>query len=151
MKNMKNKLFVTLGILGMSLLSYAGTKHSLETSYPSYKGLIMAGYQGWFRGPQDGTGQGYGHYGTGKQFDENHCTIDVWPDVSEYERIYETSFKHADGRKAYVFSSADKSTVDLHFKWMKEYGVDGVFVQRFLIILVGTNKTQSLIVFWQML
>lgn len=35
MKNMKNKLFVTLGILGMSLLSYAGTKHSLETSYPS--------------------------------------------------------------------------------------------------------------------
>ena len=65
MKNMKNKLFVTLGILGMSLLSYAGTKHSLETSYPSYKGLIMAGYQGWFRGPQDGTGQGYGHYGTG--------------------------------------------------------------------------------------
>lgn len=43
MKNMKNKLFVTLGILGMSLLSYAGTKHSLETSYPSYKGLIMAG------------------------------------------------------------------------------------------------------------
>ena len=33
MKNMKNKLFVTLGILGMSLLSYAGTKHSLETSY----------------------------------------------------------------------------------------------------------------------
>ena len=32
MKNMKNKLFVTLGILGMSLLSYAGTKHSLETS-----------------------------------------------------------------------------------------------------------------------
>ena len=90
---MKNKLFVTLGILGMSLLSYAGTKHSLETSYPSYKGLIMAGYQGWFRGPQDGTGQGYGHYGTGKQFDENHCTIDVWPDVSEYERTYETSFK----------------------------------------------------------
>lgn len=58
MKNMKNKLFVTLGILGMSLLSYAGTRHSLETSYPSYKGLIMAGYQGWFRGPQDGTGQG---------------------------------------------------------------------------------------------
>ena len=72
---MRNKLFVTLGILGISLLAYAGPKHSQETSYPSYKGLIMAGYQGWFRGPQDGTNQGYGHYGTGKQFDEKHCTI----------------------------------------------------------------------------
>lgn len=60
---MRNKLFVTLGILGISLLAYAGPKHSQETSYPSYKGLIMAGYQGWFRGPQDGTNQGYGHYG----------------------------------------------------------------------------------------
>ena len=76
MKNMKNKLFVTLGILGMSLLSYAGTRHSLETSYPSYKGLIMAGYQGWFRGPQDGTGQGYGHYGTGKQ--SPHVCEELW-------------------------------------------------------------------------
>ena len=69
---MKNKLFVTLGILGMSMLAYAGPKHSQETSYPSYKGLIMAGYQGWFRGPQDGTNQGYGHYGAANKFDENH-------------------------------------------------------------------------------
>lgn len=38
---MKNKLFVTLGILGMSMLTYASPKHSQETSYPSYKGLIM--------------------------------------------------------------------------------------------------------------
>ena len=61
---MKNKLFVTLGILGMSMLTYAGPKHSQETSYPSYKGLIMAGYPGWFRGPQDGTNQGSGPYGS---------------------------------------------------------------------------------------
>ena len=40
---MKNKLFVTLGILGMSMLTYASPKHSQENSYPSYKGLIMAG------------------------------------------------------------------------------------------------------------
>ena len=127
-------------MLGMSLFTYAGSRHAAETSYPSYKGLVMAGYQGWFRGPQDGTNQGYGHYGTGKQFDEKHCTIDAWPDVSEYEKTYETSFRHADGRKARVFSSADKSTVDLHFKWMKDYGVDGVFVQRFVDYTRGDQK-----------
>ena len=137
---MMNKLCVTVGALGICLLTYAGPKHSQETSYPSYKGLIMAGYQGWFRGPQDGTNQGYGHYGAGKLFDEKHCTIDVWPDVSEYEKTYETSFRHADGRKARVFSSADKSTVDLHFKWMKEYGVDGVFVQRFFSYTRGDQQ-----------
>lgn len=39
---MRNRLFVILGILGMSMPAYAGPKHSQETSYPSYKGLIMA-------------------------------------------------------------------------------------------------------------
>ena len=87
-----------------------------------------------------GTNQGYGHYGTGKLFDEKHCTIDVWPDVSEYPKTYETSFKHADGRKARVFSSADQSTVDLHFKWMKDYGVDGVFMQRFVGYTRGNQE-----------
>ena len=74
---MRVKLFIALGMLGMSLFTYAGSRHAAETSYPSYKGLVMAGYQGLFRGPQDGTNQGYGHYGTGKQFDEKHCTIDA--------------------------------------------------------------------------
>jgi hypothetical protein len=55
----------------------------------------------------------------------------MWPDVSEYEKTYETSFKLEDGSNARVFSSADKSTTNLHFKWMKDYGVDGVFMQRF--------------------
>lgn len=137
---MKIKVFVTLGILGISLLANAQSKHTKETSYPTYKELIMAGYQGWFRAPQDGAGQGYGHYGVGKQFDEQHCTIDLWPDVSEYEKTYETAFRHADGRTARVFSSVDKSTVDLHFKWMKEYGVDGVFVQRFFDYVRGDQK-----------
>ena len=41
-------------------------------------------------------------------------------------------FKFADGSTAAVFSSYDPSTIDLHFRWMKEYGVDGVFMQRFI-------------------
>ncbi len=119
--------------------SYAQTKHARQTKYPTYKNLIMAGYQGWFRGPQDGTNQGFGHYGTGKAFDEQHCTIDAWPDVSEYEKTYGTPFKLADGSKARVFSSVDASTTDLHFKWMKEYGLDGVFVQRFVGVARDTQ------------
>ncbi len=99
----------------------AQSKHSPTTKYPSYNGLIMAGYQGWFRVGRDG--QMYP--------DESRIRIDMWPDVSEYEKTYPTGLKLADGSTARFFNSADKSTVDLHFKWMKDYGLDGVFMQRF--------------------
>lgn len=137
---MRIKTIIAAACLSVGICSQAATKHAQQTSYPEYKGLIMAGYQGWFRGPQDGTGQGFGHYGVGKEFDEDHCTIDAWPDVSEYAKTYETKFKHADGSAARVFSSADKSTVDLHFKWMAEYGLDGVFMQRFFDYTRPANK-----------
>jgi len=86
----------------------------------------MAGYQGWFRAAGDGSSAGRYAYG-----DPDHSGIDLWPDVSEYEKTYETPFTLADGKKARFFSSLDQSTTDLHFKWMQQYGVDGVFMQRF--------------------
>lgn len=112
--------------------------------YPSYKGLVMAGYQGWFRAPGDGAERGWGHFGRGSEFDSANLTIDIWPDVSEYKKTYETSFRHQDGSTAHVFSSLDESTTDLHFKWMKEYGIDGVFMQRFYgVTRGGKHREQS--------
>jgi hypothetical protein len=104
----------------------AQSKHNKQTNYPSYKGLVMAGYQGWFRAEGDGTGSKRFAYGN-----ENMSNIDMWPDVSEYDITYNTPFKLKNGQTAKFFSSHDKSTVDLHFKWMQQYGVDGVFMQRF--------------------
>ena len=123
-------------------------KHGKNTKYNSYKGLVMAGYQGWFRAEGDGSGRGWGHYGRNGKFDAEHNTIDFWPDVTEYKKKYKTNFKYPDGTAAEVFSSIDKSTTDLHFKWMKEYGVDGVFMQRFFGVTRGyknSNKSQDII------
>jgi len=92
----------------------------------------MAGYQGWFDTPGDGSGRGWYHYERRGQFRPGFCTIDLWPDVSEYPQTYETEFVYEDGSKARVFSSQDSTTVDVHFRWMKEYGLDGVFMQRFV-------------------
>ena len=106
-------------------------KHSKTSQFPSYKGLVMCGYQGWFRAEGDGAKSGWVHYGIKGKFDHVNVKVDLWPDVSEYEKTYETKFKLADGSFARVFSSYDRSTVDLHFKWMKDYKIDGVFMQRF--------------------
>ncbi len=122
--NFKGIFFVLAAIILMlpsgRILAQA-LKNAHTTAYPSYKGMIMAGYQGWFRAPADGV----------MYPDEKQVRIDMWPDVREYETTYPTGLKLADGSTARFFSSTDKSTVDLHFKWMQEYGVDGVFMQRF--------------------
>ena len=115
-----NYLILVLA-LGFVLITKAQNKHSKESKFPNYKGLVMAGYQGWFREPKEGI----------MYPDETKMRIDMWPEVSEYQKTYPTGLKLADGKTARFFSSDDASTVDLHFKWMQQYGVDGVFMQRF--------------------
>jgi glycoprotein endo-alpha-1,2-mannosidase len=130
---MFKKLLLVLAIIGLFFSTASAQSHHSPTSaFKSYKGLIMAGYQGWFNAPGDGAGRGWNHYVARGEFGPGNTKVDLWPEVSEYEKVYKTPFLHADGSPAYLFSSYDASTVDLHFKWMKEYGVDGVFVQRFV-------------------
>lgn len=109
------------------------TESMNRVRFKSIKNLVMAGYQGWFNTPEDGAGLGWKHFEKEKEFKPGKCTIDLWPDVSEYEKTYETAFKLPDETPAKVFSSYDASTTDLHFKWMKQYGIDGVFMQRFVV------------------
>src|SRR5882762_355913 len=125
-------------MLCLAFTGKAQTKHSKNTLYPTYKGLIMAGYQGWFSAAGDGSNSSRYAYGT-----EDRSGIDLWPDVGEYEKTYPTPFKLANGQTARFFSSADKSTVDLHFKWMQQYGVDGVFIQRFFGAAKNKDKKDN--------
>jgi hypothetical protein len=97
------------------------------------EGKILCGYQGWFTTGGDTAGRGWRHYQLKGKFEPGFCAIDLWPDVSELtpEERYPTPFLHANGQTAEVFSSHNRPTVLRHFQWMKEYGIDGVFLQRF--------------------
>src|SRR5260221_1920459 len=128
---MRKKYILFIGLLCLGNV-YAQTKHSRTSAFKSYKGLIMAGYQGWHNTPEDGAGRGWGHYLQRGEFGPGNIKIDLWPETREYVKMYKTPFKHADSSVAMLPSDHDESTTDLHFKWMKEYGIDGVFMQRFI-------------------
>jgi hypothetical protein len=107
-------------------------------------GKVMCGYQGWFGVPGDnGTNLNWVHWTKHRGLmEDGNAKVDLWPDVSELTAAerFQTGFKMADGRPAEVFSSQEKSTVLRHFKWMQDYGLDGVFVQRFIGGLQNKNN-----------
>ncbi len=98
-------------------------------------GKVMCGYQGWFNCYGDGADLGWTHWARhqGKTFAPGNVAVDLWPDVSEYDdaELFETGFRLADATRARVFSSYNNATVVRHFEWMRDYGIDGAFVQRF--------------------
>lgn len=107
--------------------------------YTSYTNLVMAGYQGWFAAEGDESDRGWYHYRSSCGFEPGCTSVDFWPEMSEYSKKYITPFKHADGSSAYLYSPYDEESVDLHFKWMKDYGIDGVFMQRFVVEIKESN------------
>ncbi len=122
----------TAATVAAELRPYAGPS-APGVDRSTLAGKVMCGYQGWFDAPGDGSALGWRHYDYKGRFAPGSCDIDLWPDVSDLppgERVA-TPFRHADGSVAEVFSSERTATVLRHFEWMRTYGIDGVFVQRF--------------------
>ncbi|HUY29249.1 MAG TPA: glycoside hydrolase family 71/99-like protein [Candidatus Binataceae bacterium] len=96
-------------------------------------GKLIMGYQGWFNCPGDGTQVGWWHWFTGPD-----PTVDMLPNAADYpaaERCV-TSLLDAGGNPVDLFSDADPSTVETQFAWMRQYGLDGVALQRFAVDLL---------------
>ena len=121
------------GVIERTMRPYRGVSHAgVDTR--TLTGKVMCGYQGWFAAEGDGANRGWTHWASQNRFAPGSCNIDLWPDVRELDpdERYATAFVHADGRQAEVFSSFNRKTVLRHFKWMQDYGLDGLFVQRFI-------------------
>jgi hypothetical protein len=118
------------------LSPYAGPSKDFVNS-KTLVGKVLAGYQGWFSTPNDVADNGWNHWGRSATVDPapDQITVDQWPWLEEYEtdRVYSAGkMVHQDGRPAYVFSSRDPETVQRHFRWMRKYNIDGVYLQRFV-------------------
>jgi hypothetical protein len=120
-------------VIESTMRPYAG-KSVPGVERGTLEGKVMCGYQGWFSAPGDGSDRGWRHWGPGK-CEPGACSVSMWPDMTELtpDEKFPTGFRHTDGSTAHVFSSYSRRTVLRHFKWMREYGIDGAFVQRFAI------------------
>jgi hypothetical protein len=127
------------------LLGIAGLNAATPT-HATLSGKVVCGYQGWFRAEGDASGLGWVHYGPGKRFAPGNCSFDVWPDLAEFtpEERYASPFQFADGTKAPLFSSVHPLTVRRHFRWMKDYGLDGAMLQRFAVGLSPSRGAAAL-------
>jgi hypothetical protein len=114
---------------------YSGPSRA-DVEATTLDGKVLCGYQGWFNTPGDGTDFGFTHWGQSlDRPDGGRFTVDMWPDVSEYHHkdLAEVpGLKMPDGSPARLYSAFLKGPVLLHCKWMRQYGIDGVFLSRFV-------------------
>ena len=114
---------------------YTGPTRS-DIDATTLDGKVLCGYQGWFNTPCDGMAFGFTHWGQGLDRPSGgHFTVDMWPDVSEYaaEDLCDVpGLKMPDGSPAKLYSAFRKGPVLVHARWMRQYGLDGVFLSRFV-------------------
>ncbi|HUD46061.1 MAG TPA: glycoside hydrolase family 71/99-like protein [Candidatus Baltobacteraceae bacterium] len=116
------------------LAPYTGPSRS-DIDASTLDGKVLCGYQGWFNTPCDSESFGFGHWGRDLGETNGRFVVDMWPDVSDYDPtdLCEVpGLKMPDGSPARLYSAYRKGPVLLHCKWMRQYGIDGVFVSRFV-------------------
>ena len=130
----KLRPFIVGTLIALLVTSCVGPT-AVPVSPSTLVGKVMCGYQGWFNAEGDGAKRGYNHWTrSGAKPAPGNVRIDLWPDLSEFpaDERFPTDLRLADGTRAEVFSSYRRPTVLRHFAWMKEHGIDGVFLQRFI-------------------
>jgi hypothetical protein len=122
-----------------SLTAQDTTPRPVDAS--TLKGKILCGYQGWFRSPGDASGMEWVHWSRdSRRITPASLTFEMWPDMTGFtpsERFAVPGFSFADGRPAELFSSDHPATVLRHFEWMRDYGIDGAWLQHFVVDLPG--------------
>ncbi|MFD4504827.1 discoidin domain-containing protein [Streptomyces sp. NPDC058457] len=123
-----------VGTAGATETALAPTA-SAASSPGDVVGKISVGYQGWFACIGDGAPiNGWWHWSQdwGQSPSPTNTNIKCWPDVRDYTNTYQTSYAAlGNGRPATLFSSYDQQTVNTHFLWMQQNGIDTAALQRF--------------------
>jgi hypothetical protein len=124
------------------LVMLAGPALAQTVDASTIRGKVLVGYQGWFRCGDDGNPRhiwarwfNKGEHKTEEIANpaSRSWVVDLYPDVSGMDQSSLCAVPNlgVGGQQAYVFSSYPKATTDTHFRWMRQYGIDGALMQRF--------------------
>ncbi|MDP9077827.1 MAG: lectin [Bacteroidota bacterium] len=108
---------------------------SFASSPGDVVGKVVVGYQGWFAAIGDGSPiNAWWHWSQNQSQapSTNNLGFKSWPDVRDYTSTYQTGFANLNnGQPAKLFSSFTDQTVNTHFQWMQQNGIDAAALQRF--------------------
>jgi hypothetical protein len=135
------RLTVCCGIL-IGFFSALSIRAQDTVDNSTLTGKYMCGYQGWFECPGDGSGGGWFHWFNGQAPVHDNLNTDLFPDLTEYTpaELFATQMHYADNSVVKLYSSYTEATVVRHFKWMKDYNIDGAWIQRFSPPQRGRNN-----------
>lgn len=127
---------ISSGVMAIRILcAFLVLEIIAESSAGDIVGKLTVGYQGWFAAEGDNSPRNYWFRWTnGHEVPApgHRLNFEIWPDVREYTKTYQTGFANLrNGQPAKLFSSFDQQTVETHFKWMEQNGIDVAAVQRF--------------------
>ena len=126
----QHKLTAWLLVLAL----FAGSLAKAQSPVGDVVGKVTVGYQGWFAAPGDGSPfGGWWHYTeVGGAPSATNTGIKSWPDTREYTTTFPTAYNNApNGRPGNLFSSYTDQTINTHFLWMQQNGIDCAALQRF--------------------
>lgn len=118
-------------------LSPIAPRAASTVDFTTLEGKLLFGYQAWFGCPGS-WGGGWSHWGN----PPSGVQVDMYPDLTEFNKADLCAIPGygPGGGPAYFFSAHNPNVVDMHFKWMVDYGLDGVLIQRFLSDIPGLKS-----------
>jgi len=150
------KLQKLIGLLAMLIIfgAFSMQSNAQTVDATTLNNKVMAGYQAWFRVPNDPLGNAkWSHTFNSPRTaparpgqtqtqtkppdsptDPSLLAFDTWPDMSEYtasEKYVVPGYTYPNGKPAELYSALNYQTVLRHFQWMKEYGIDGIWLSEF--------------------
>ena len=125
------------------LLACSAALAAQPVDFSTLEGKVLAGYQGWFNCPGDGDPRdSWRSWARGVPAPDT-LTVDMYPDLSDFDPsdLCLVPGLTIRGKPAYLYSAWNPKVVDKHFEWMKQYGLDGVLVQRFVTSIGHKRST----------